>query len=301
MSDNPFAPPPPPSPARVRTTSSESAESRRGVAIPTTFHGIARVALRGGWRLGAWLMAFALLISALLTWSLHVTWGTSIAWASVELPDAGRIERGIMRDIPATPKTLSASRFLAIILDPEGRRNSGVDSDVLVSVEDQGLAVQSVLGWMWLPYPPSLNMPLDRLGTQGWVAAWTGPALLVIGLALVVSLLMSWMGLAALYAPFVLFAGRLLKRQISLGLAWRLALIALLPAGLLLGAAVFLYANHQLRVVGLMLAWPTHLVLGWTFCAGALFRLPAATPQNPFAPTTSEASEPSPHNPFRLP
>lgn len=314
MSDNPFAPPPPPRPPDPSPASVPPPEEDRatppGFAIPTTFRGIADLARTGGWRFALWHAVSALAVALLLTWSIHLTWGTALSWAAAELPESGRIQRGLMDGIPPSPRVLSASKFLGIVLDPPGLRNSGISSDILLSVEDRGIAIQSVLGWMWVPYPNDFSAPLDRLGVSGLVAAWTTPALLAATGLFTILLLVTWMLLGAVYAPAVALLARALRRQARFGVAWRLSTLALIAPGLLLGSAVVLYANHQLSVVGLVLAWPTHLAVGWLFIAGAIFRLPPALPPNPFAlradaPAGDEARGrtrlPGSSNPFRTP
>ncbi len=64
---------------------------------------------------------------------------------------------------------------------------------------------------------------------------------------------------------------------------------SLLPAALFFTAAMVLYALRQLSLVGLLVAWLLHIVLGWAYVAIAMLQLPAErSPKgNPFADARS--------------
>ena len=86
-------------------------------------------------------------------------------------------------------------------------------------------------------------------------------------------------------------------RQVTLGGGCRLAGAALLPGALVMSGALVLYGLQRLNFIGLLLAWPLHLVIGWIYTAGATVRLPKlatqlVNPANPFV-TRPPASEPN--------
>lgn len=285
-----------------------SAVGQTSLAVPTTFGGIAAVAAGPPWRLLAWQVFIALTAGALIVWALDITWGTILQRAVLALPEAAEIRDGRLI-WPSTESTiLEEDPFLVLVVDPRGKHDSGLASDLSVFVESDRVMFRSILGWAGWLYSPDLQVPLGRVAMASLFATWRIPALIGLGLVISLGLWLSWCALATGYAPLIWGAARVFSRPVSLLHAWRLAAACLLPPALLMTAVVVLYATRSLGVLGLLLAVPIHLALAWVFLLGALTRLrpPQPTPENPFVPEPAPEPEPliepkpkPPANPFQ--
>lgn len=271
--------------------------------VPVSWAGVAAVAQRQpAWLLG-WQVLVALVSAVVVAWSLNATWGRSFRRAADALPDSGSITHGQLEWTAAAPSILHPGPYLSIVVDPSSQHEAGLTADMTLSIERDQWALRSIFGWCFLPYPPEFSLPLDRVHVAGWIAAWNGPLVLGTALAVFLGLFLSWTVLATAYSAFVWAVATPLGRGVSIGIAWRLAAAALLAPALLMTAAIALYATRQLGVVGLLMALPLHLVVGWIYCAGALTRLPKAA-ANPFQTETPPLSKPQrsrSENPFRTP
>lgn len=274
--------------------------------VPTTFAGVAAVA---GHR-ARWLVFWQVLVAAtsalVAAWALQGTWGGAVRRAAEALPAPGEIRDGRLYWQGETPAILHHGPFLSLVVDPAGLRGSALTADVTLSLEEQGLGVRSIFGWANLPYPPELQVRLERLELTGVLAAWTGPVLLWSGGAIFVGLFLSWAALATVYGTVLWALAGFLGRTPSYGVAWRLAGASLLPGAVLLAAAIGLYASRQLGFLGLLFAFPLHVAVGWVYCLGGLARLrkPAANPfhrsAQPAQPNRATATG-DPQNPFQTP
>ncbi|MGE3310809.1 MAG: hypothetical protein AB7O66_12635 [Limisphaerales bacterium] len=283
------------------------------VPLPTSFGGVAAVSERHGFWLLGWQILFAVATTLVAVWTFEVAWGRAIQRAISALPDDGRIEGGRLEWPEPKPRILHQGPFIAFVVDPVGLRETGLATDVTVSLETDRLAVRSFLGWSSIAYPPGLELPLTRVGMTGAVATWRTPFFLAFGLASFASLLVSWTLLSLAYGLIVWVAAAVLGRPIGFRTARRLAAASLLPASVLMAAAIALYATRQLGLEALLIAWPLHIVLGWVYCAGAWTRLRREAPDdaspgtNPFATASlrdlkgGSPAGGNPSNPFQTP
>lgn len=207
---------------------------RGPLALPTTWGGIAALAQGRLRRLVAWQFVIALTASALVVWSLDLTWGTILHRAIQALPETAEIRDGQLRWPDDEVRMLEEDPFLSVVVDPRGRRDVSLASDMNLVLEKDRWMVGSVLGWLGGEYPEELRLPLGRLSMASLFATWRLPAMFLIGAATAVGLLASWFALAMLYAPFVWTLARVFRRPLGLGRAACLAAAALLPAALLM-------------------------------------------------------------------
>ena len=285
----------------------ESAGRHRGKtspAIPSTFGGVAAVALRPFGCLLFWQIAVATAAAFVVAWSASIAWAKGFHRAALAVPSEGLIEQGRLQWPDRRAVVLHEDGFVSLVIDPEARRDAGLASDVGLSLEGRGIAARSVLGWISIPYPPEFRLRLNRVEATGLVAAWRVPVLIGLGFAVFFGLILAWWSLTTLYGILLWAFGGPVRRDLSFTEGWRLAGAALLPGAVLMTAAIGLYANRQLGIVGLLLAMPVHIVLGWLYCLGGLAAIP------PLAPSAEEDSDdqddapsspPRPGSPFRKP
>jgi hypothetical protein len=289
----PFASNPPLNTPKSIAASRSFTRHPRPLPVPTTFAGVAAIAARSPWSLLAWQLLVAALTSAVLVWGIHHTWEPAVRHAALALPNEAEVSDGVLRWHGADPLLLHQGSHLSIVVDSAGRRESGLASDVTLSIEQRGFAFNSLFGWLEFQYP-QVRVPLGRNELSALLTAWIGPALLTVGVSLMMALLLAWSAMATLYSLVLGALAPLLRRRISLSAAWRLAAASLLPGALLMSAAVALYATRHLGWIGLLLALPGHLVVGWIYCSGGFLQVAAprsAGDGNPFG--TPPPAEPS--------
>jgi hypothetical protein len=242
----------------------------RPLPVPTTFGGVAAIAMGpGGW-LAAWQLAMALTTAIVVAAALAHTWGRALQHAALALPDEAEIRDGQLSWREADPRILHQGSYLSVVVDSAGRRETALSADVTLSLEGRQLALKSIFGWLELAYPPDLRLPLGRREITGLQSAWLGPGLAATGVLVCVALLLIWALLAVAYALVVWPLAWALGGQLAFSRAWRLAGAAQMPGALLMTAAIALYATRQLNLLGLLTALPLHFVVDWIFCAGGL-------------------------------
>jgi hypothetical protein len=223
-----------------------------------------------------------------MAWALHHSWGPVLRHAALALPDTSMIDEGTLRWEGPAPIVLHQGSSLSVVVDPASHRESALASDLTLSLESHGFAFNSLFGWFEVKYPPG-RIPLARNEVTAAIAAWTFPVLAALGASIAVGLLITWAVLSTLYSLVLLLVSPLLGCWVRWGTAWRLAGASLLPGAMLMCGAVILYATRQLNWIGLLLAFPIHLVVGWIYCSGGLTRIApsrSAITANPF--TTEE-------------
>ena len=134
-------------------------DSRRGLAVPTTFRGVASLARAPGRWLFCWHAATAAVSAAIIVWALDATWGRALVHAAGSLPDDAAIRNGTLDWRAPAPALLHQGSSLGIVVDPEGRRDTGLSADVTLSLESRGFTVQSLLGRIEGFYPRGADIP----------------------------------------------------------------------------------------------------------------------------------------------
>ncbi len=286
-----------------------SSPSVRRLPLPTSFGGVAAVAEGPGWWLFAWQLAFALATAIVFLWAFDVAWARGIERAIGSLPDEARIQNGILEWGGTQSMILHQGPFVSFVVDPEGRREDGLATDITVSLESDRVAIRSFLGWASIRYPVTLRIPLTRVYLTSAVTAWKVPFFLALGGTVVAALLVSWLALSLAYGLVVWFGAIVLGRPVPFRIARRLAGASLLPGSVLMVSAIALYATRQMGLIGFLVVAPLHIVVGWIYCAGGWTRLRRCggdmdgPSENPFG-SPPRARGPSPEvpaasNPFQ--
>jgi hypothetical protein len=278
--------------------------------LPTTFGGVVGVACRHpAWLIG-WQLLIAVLAAAVVVGSVHRIYGRALDHAVASLPEGAAIRDGTLVWTGAQPALLYQGPRICLVIEPSGTRQTGLASDVTVTLEAHQLAVRTLAGWRTYPYPVDRLISLSPVDVTSFLLTWRTPFGVALGTSVVAGLLLSWWILAAVYTLLLWPLALAFRRAATGGTVWRLAAAALLPGSVLMIAATATYATGQLSLVGWLLAQPLHLVVGWVYCAGALVRLPSRdetpTTANPFTPEPiyPEPAEPDPTTPseeFRPP
>jgi hypothetical protein len=127
-------------------------------------------------------------------------------------------------------------------------------------------------------------VPLARNDWEPKWPAWKPAVITYLFFGTILGLFATWIALGILYAVPARLMAFILKRSLSLWGAWKLSVAALLPAAILLTAAIGVYGLGQIRIAELIATWVLHFVVGWIFIVGAMIRLPRnqKTVKNPF-------------------
>ena len=261
-----------------------------------TFGGVAAFAPAPGRRLSWVQLLCAILTAFSVLWCLRLTWDPVVRAALTELPERAEIRGGRLEWGGPTPARLGANAALCLSVDVTEAEPADQTADVQLELGRDALKFHSLLGYVAVPYPRGWVIALARADAQPWWGAWRPAFFAGVAAAVVAGLFVSWWLLAALYAVPVRLVAFYLDRQVTLGGCRRLAGAALLPGALVMSGAFLLYGLQQLNFIGLLLAWPLHLVIGWIYTAGATFRLPRLTTQlvNPANPFVSRPAAPAP-------
>ncbi len=255
---------------------------------PFTFRGVAALAMGPRRRLlKVHLLAVFWLVGA-FAWLMATAWWPVVDAAAEQLPDHAVIRNQSLEWDGSLPFRLGENRFLAVTVDLEGHPTRTSTSDLQLELMRDGIRFHSLFGHLTLPYPPGYQVVLSRLEVQAWWGAWRWPMLAVVSVAAFVGLLIAWPLLATCYSLGVCFICRLSDRSAPPGVCWRLAVAALAPPVVLVGAALFLYGLQRLDLVSLLFALVVQIVVGWVYLLVSPFWLP---PRSGPAPRTG--------NPFR--
>jgi hypothetical protein len=255
---------------------------------PLTFGGVAAFGGASFLRLLAVEFAVSLLSASSVVCLFYVAWEPSLREVISHLPDSSAIRRGYLEWTGPTPARLTDGAFVSIVVDAADAGEMGQVADLQFELRRTHFRVRSLLGYIALPYPPALEIPMNRVHWEPWWGAWHPMVSAALGLFVIVALLTVWGLLAAIYAPIVRVIAFYTDRQITVAGSWRLASASLMPGALLINAALIAYAFGQIILIQLLSTALVHLVVAWVFVIFAPLWLPRlgsvpSNSRNPFA------------------
>ena len=267
-----------------------------GAWQPVTGGGVARFADASAVRVLTLQLVYSVMAAAVVLWSLRQAWFPAVSLALPRLPVAGAEVRSGRLSWPGTEAELLSERpQLSLSVDPLGTGTAGRSGDVQVEFRQRGFRLEGLFGHQELPYPPDLDLPLDRTGATAAWGAWSWAILALTGLAVgAVVLVMGWLVATLVALPLSALAW-MVGRVLSPGGAWRVGLAASLTGWGCLGAGLMLYATAWIRLPGLAAAVLSQVLVVAIWCLWALAHLPrrgrAPKAANPFGADRG-ASEP---------
>jgi hypothetical protein len=265
-----------------------------------TFRGVAAFAGASYRRLLVVQTVVALMAAMSVVWFVRVAWEPVLLAALRELPDKGRIQAARLDWKGDSPRRLGESRFLSVVVDRDNNAPLGPEADVEVKLGRDRLQFHSLLGYVEVPYPQGWIIAVNRPELEPWWEAHRPAILAAVGATVVLGLWICWSLLALPYAVVARFVGLWFDARLTWPGAWRLAAATLLPGALVMAGAIAVYGGQRLNLVGLLLAVPIHIVIGWGYLLVAPARLPRVRAvqtksSNPFHASTASK------NPFSLP
>jgi hypothetical protein len=183
---------------------------------------------------------------------------------------------------------LTEGSFLSIWVDVEGTAEVSRIADLGLELQRDHLEIHSLFGNLDVPYLSGWRVALNRPELEPWWGAWKPFILLGIGLGIAFGIFLSWHFLALLYASPIRLLAFYQDRDVTWMGCWRLAAASLLPGSAVMTGAILFYGLQRLNLLGLLIAAPLHIVIGWVYAALAPARL-ATLPsvvsprENPFS------------------
>lgn len=257
---------------------------------PVTPRGVAAFARASLERLLVVQASLALIVTAIVVWSLVNGILPTLDRAVQNLPPHGEIERGqllLTASEIETPRILAEGHFLALTLDVENSRALRSPAHFQFIFTRDSLVIVSLLGELTLPYPPAQAFHFNRPEVQPLWGAWAPNLIGLAAIGTFLGLLLTWWSLATLYFLPVWLVGFFTDRKLNFRAAWKMAGAAVLPGGLLMALGLALYALAVFDLVQLGFTFTLHFVVGWIYLFVSPMFLDRALPapaRNPFQP-----------------
>jgi len=250
-------------------------------------------------RIGRLLIAqliFAAAAAGTVCWFLTAAWFPVAKQAISQLPDSGGITNGVLSLPHTSIEPVAQNRFLAFVIDLEGRTGADVPADVLITLRRGEFRVCSLFGCLSQSYERRWEAPVTRLELEAAWGAWRPTVLVMAAGGTMVALFASWFTLATLACPLVRLYSFFKDRDITLLGSWKLAGAALLPGALVAIALIVLYGLGAIDLVRFLIGWLLHLPIGVVYLVTAPLTLTrsssaSSTSTNPFTSPSPDADK----------
>ena len=278
----------------------------RPSGFPFTFHGVASFAQTGWGRLFAWQFIVAITIGGSVLLVLVQHWVPVVDRAIEEhMPAETGLKEGRLIWADNQPKVFAHNSYLCLAVDPGGTGDHGQIADVQIELRRSSWVFRSMLGYSEFEYTKQ-DLPL----TQNQFGPWWGSRrpFLLLGSGVVFGLLfwLGWLGLGLVGIGPAKIIAYYSDHESGFGKLWRMSSAALLPTGVLMTMGFLCYSMRLLPMVGLLILFPLHLILGGVYLFFSTFLLPkvvmnSANPFDENPPTNTEDEKldgTDPANPF---
>lgn len=252
---------------------------------PLTPRGVAAFARASFERLFVVQSIFALLATAALVWFLSDSIFPVIDEAIDALPESGSIHGARLDWHDDSPVMLAEGRLLAIGVDLEHSGTMRSPVDFQLEFGRDSLVIYSLLGGMEFEYPPGYVIAANYDEARPAWSAWSPNILGLTAIGVFFGLMLTWAGLATIYALPVWLVCFFANRDLNLRSAWKLAGAALMPGAALISLSWILYGMGAFDLVQFSFAFGMHLVIGWVYLFLSpmfLNRSQPAEKKNPF-------------------
>ena len=227
-----------------------------------------------------------------------------------QFPAGSVVEKQRFTTPSPTSANLASNRHISVSVRTDHQTEISATSDVRIILDESGIRVGSLLGYLDIAYPAGYIVDLDPDQLQPWWLSrsyffYLGSfALLWVGFSVM------WRLLAGIYLFPVFILAYLWGRCSPVGTIFRLNLMALMPPALFMAAALALYGLERCNLQVLLVANVIHIPMSWLIILLSVrklelqSRLPAVSPEeklpqdNPFEPKESRSQDRSKRNPF---
>jgi hypothetical protein len=272
---------------------------------PLTFGGAGRFAAAPVGRLWLVQFIFSLIVAAAVIWFLYVDWFPVVSKAARKLPAASEIRAGRLEWQGDPAVLLGENRFVGLAVDVRHAGQARSPSPISIELGSTDFKIFSLLGYVQWAYPRGWIISLSRDEVIAWWGAWSPVILALIAVIVIGVTMLFWTMLSIIRCSLLWLVAFFANRELNFSQSWRLCGAAQLPGALLLAAAIFVYGLGWFALIGLTLAFVTHLIIGWVYSVGSVLKLRPAREtanlaRNPFA-AEKAASAPSPKADLEVP
>ena len=276
--------------------------------LPLTFGGVAAYSRAGlsqcVFRFAAW----AAVCAVLWVWSIDRAWLPAVELALGKLPERASFHAGRLAWHTPHPIVLANDHFLSLIVNPGDEATVDRTADIQIELGSLEVRCRSFLGWIYLPFPATLEGDFGRDTALPWWGAWKPSLLAVLALMIGFTMLLSWIVVGTLCTGPALMIARILGKPATVPQVWRTCVAALLPGEGLVTLAVVSYACNRISMLLLLVFWAGHWLVGWIYLIGGISSFAkgptppkVVTGSNPFDKTGGYSPDGTGKNPFRTP
>ena len=252
--------------------------------FPFTPRGVASFAQTGWGRLFAWQLVIAVTLGGSVLLVLGQHWAVVMDRAIQDhLPAQTGLRAGQLIWPDDQPQVFAHNRYLCVLVDPNAAADHGQLADVQIELRRGSWVCSSVFGEMEFDYL-QCDLPLTREQFVPWWGSRRPFLLLGLGAAAGLAGWLGWLALGFLAIWPAKIIAYYSDRKRGFAQLWRMAAAAFLPASALLAMGVLCYALRLLPLMGLLVFFPLHLILGGGYLFLSSFYLPnlEASSENPF-------------------
>lgn len=233
----------------------------------------------------ATILLFAVICSASICILVNRCLVQPINIVAERLPDEGGIIDGKLFWLTNEPAVLIETRSFSIHVNPTDEEPIADGADLQVVFGKEKLLLRSLFGWLILPYPETLNFPLNLKEVWTTWGAYKNSIIPVTFLIFACLLVLVWWMLAWLYSiPISIFI-KILRRKIDPIGVFRISLMSQMLPAAILSSGIILYAYNRFDLTTLLILFIVHIPFAWIYLIISPFYLPGLPEdlENPFS------------------
>jgi hypothetical protein len=251
---------------------------------PITPEGIAAYAGEKRVFFTATIAVFAILCSFCISVMVNRCLIQPLNLAIGRLPAQGAISNGVLVWFTNEHTVLIETRSVSIHVNPSNEEPIADSADLQVVFCKDKLLLRSLFGWLTIPYPKSLNLPLNY--NELWTV-WGAYRTAIIPVVFFITsffIPLVWITLGIIYKIPVALMSKVLKRKVDSKGIFRISTMSqMLPAAIMC-AGILLYSFYKIDITTLLIIFAIHIPLGWIYLFITPFYLPKIPEEayNPF-------------------
>lgn len=231
------------------------------------------------------LFAFGAAVSVLFFVSTNVS--SVIGDFVRQIPEDAVMSRGEVIGL-GSAKPAAGAAFLSLSLSSTTAVVPERPADLDVRLGATNVTACGILGCATLPYDPSWTFAMGRGHLEPKWGAWKPLIYIVVSLAVMAGLMVSWAALATVYFLPIRIAAFFTDRDLTIIGSWKMCGAAQMTGSLVQSVGIVLYALRLLDLPLLAGVMALHFLVSWVYVPWALLKRPkvekaAKAAGNPFA------------------
>ncbi|MCX7872708.1 MAG: hypothetical protein N2487_05430 [Verrucomicrobiae bacterium] len=230
------------------------------------------------------ILVFAIICSVSICWMFSRCLIVPLNLGVERLPEKGGISNGRLQWFTNETTVLIETRTLSIHVNPTDEEPIADGADLQIVFEKDRLLLRSLFGWLPIPYPKTLNFPLNLKDL--WTS-WGAYKNAIIPLVFIFSacfLVVVWGGLAWIYSIPIALLVKIIKAKTSSAGIFRISLMSQMLSALIMSAGVIFYTLARIDLTTLCIIFAIHIPFAWIYLLITPFYLPKIpdNTSNPF-------------------